>query len=92
MPLYDYECGDCDTTFEELVKNTKQVVKCPGCGKLMSDDNKLPTYAPNFKVVGGEVSRHKQKYGRTGYTDKKKHLDPQSDNGVKFNVVPKRKL
>ena len=91
MPIYDFECVECGTTFDEIIKSSDKVVTCPGCGNIISINFKLPTYAPNFKVVNGEISRHKRKYGKSGYADKNKHLD-SSDNGVKFDVIQKRKL
>jgi len=34
MPTYDYQCGDCEHTFEEFQSITaKPLRKCPECGK-----------------------------------------------------------
>ena len=34
MPLYDFECGDCNTVFEKLIREEKdeQGIVCPSCG------------------------------------------------------------
>ena len=31
MPMYEYACMECETHFEELVRNEEQVVSCPDC-------------------------------------------------------------
>ena len=38
MPVYEYRCCDCDTTFDTLVR-TQTAVTCPQCGS--SSLNKL---------------------------------------------------
>ena len=34
MPIYDYTCQDCDTKFEELIRNAQDEagVRCSSCG------------------------------------------------------------
>jgi len=34
MPLYEFQCTECDRTFEELVRAAAAIteVKCPKCG------------------------------------------------------------
>lgn len=34
MPLYDFQCADCQATFDELVRspNDESSVRCPKCG------------------------------------------------------------
>jgi putative FmdB family regulatory protein len=33
MPLFEYRCADCDTTFEKLTSRaTADAVECPRCG------------------------------------------------------------
>jgi putative FmdB family regulatory protein len=49
MPIYEYRCRDCETTFEALVR-TDQSVTCPQCGshaldKLLSAPFVLSTEA-----------------------------------------------
>jgi putative FmdB family regulatory protein len=34
MPVYEYRCADCSTTFEKLIRNSEQKPgACPSCGK-----------------------------------------------------------
>lgn len=32
MPFYEYTCGKCGETFELLVRNADEKVRCPKCG------------------------------------------------------------
>ena len=32
MPIYEYACMECESHFEELVRNAEQAVACPDCG------------------------------------------------------------
>lgn len=32
MPLYEYECPDCEKSVEMLVRTPEEKVECPGCG------------------------------------------------------------
>jgi putative FmdB family regulatory protein len=32
MPIYEYACMECESHFEELVRNGEQAVACPDCG------------------------------------------------------------
>ena len=32
MPIYEYACMECESHFEELVRNGEQAVSCPDCG------------------------------------------------------------
>ena len=32
MPMYEYECNECQHEFEELVRNSEEKVECPECG------------------------------------------------------------
>ncbi|MEW5722724.1 MAG: zinc ribbon domain-containing protein [Thermodesulfobacteriota bacterium] len=31
MPIYEYTCSKCGHSFEELVRSSKEKVKCPEC-------------------------------------------------------------
>jgi len=35
MPIYEYQCQDCNTKFEKLVRRAAEAadVNCPSCGK-----------------------------------------------------------
>jgi putative FmdB family regulatory protein len=32
VPIYEYACMECESHFEELVRNAEQAVACPDCG------------------------------------------------------------
>jgi len=32
MPIYEYTCEDCKTTYERLVRSSSERVACPKCG------------------------------------------------------------
>jgi putative FmdB family regulatory protein len=32
VPIYEYACMECESHFEELVRNAEQAVSCPDCG------------------------------------------------------------
>ena len=32
MPIYEYACMECESHFEELVRNAEQAIACPECG------------------------------------------------------------
>lgn len=55
MPIYDYRCGTCDTTFEELVEGSSeswQRVRCPKCAGEASRDRNGETSASLLRVGG----------------------------------------
>lgn len=37
MPIYEYECGDCQKHFETLVFRSDEPVICPQCGGERAD-------------------------------------------------------
>lgn len=55
MPLYEFDCADCDRPFEELVRSADKVneVSCPKCGSR-TVRRKVSTFAS--KVSGGGAS------------------------------------
>lgn len=66
MPLYEYECPDCDEALELLVRSPDETVQCPECGtdkltKLMSapaapstngSETSLPMAGPSGESCG----------------------------------------
>ncbi|UCD93889.1 MAG: zinc ribbon domain-containing protein [Candidatus Zixiibacteriota bacterium] len=32
MPLYEFNCQECNEKFEELVSSSEAAIKCPKCG------------------------------------------------------------
>jgi putative FmdB family regulatory protein len=55
MPLYEFQCTECDRAFEELVRTAGAVVevKCPDCG---SDHVRRKVSVFASKVSGGSPS------------------------------------
>jgi putative FmdB family regulatory protein len=47
MPIYEYACMECESHFEELVRNAEQAVACPECGA-----GKVLKQLSSFAVVG----------------------------------------
>jgi putative FmdB family regulatory protein len=59
MPIYEYACMECEEHFEELVRNSEQVVVCPSCGAA-NVLKQISTFAfagtssqPSFGTAGG---------------------------------------
>jgi len=54
MPLYEFQCAECDRSFEELVRAASAIVevKCPECGSEHVR-RKVSTFAS--KLSGGGV-------------------------------------
>jgi putative FmdB family regulatory protein len=55
MPLFEFECNECNKSFEDLVRNATDVsvVICPFCGSDLTR-KKISTFAA--RVVGASVS------------------------------------
>ena len=51
MPLFEYQCADCETTFEEIVLGGTQP-RCPSC-----DGAKLRKLLSAFAVGSGQTVR-----------------------------------
>ena len=73
MPLYEYQCDDCEHRFERIQKFSDELVKaCPSCGgsvrKLLSSP------AIQFKGTGWYVTDYARKTGesKTDSEDSKK--------------------
>ena len=32
MPIFEYQCKDCGTEFEKLVRRSGEAIECPSCG------------------------------------------------------------
>jgi putative FmdB family regulatory protein len=47
MPIYEYACMECESHFEELVRNQEQAVACPECGA-----GKVLKQMSSFAVAG----------------------------------------
>ena len=60
MPIYEYACMECESHFEELVRNAEQAVACPDCGagnvlKQLSD------VRGRGRLVAAEVRRRRRR-------------------------------
>ncbi|MDP6040317.1 MAG: zinc ribbon domain-containing protein [Candidatus Latescibacteria bacterium] len=47
MPIYEYQCSECDQAFEAIVQGS-QKASCPNCGSV-----KLSKLFSTFAVSGG---------------------------------------
>jgi putative FmdB family regulatory protein len=57
MPLYEFQCTECDRTFEELVRAATAIteVKCPKCGSEHVH-RKLSLFASKMSGGGSAVA------------------------------------
>jgi putative FmdB family regulatory protein len=47
VPLHEYRCQPCDHTFEALIRNGSDVVRCPKCGDAeVSKQFSVPAASP----------------------------------------------
>ncbi|MBP5308241.1 MAG: zinc ribbon domain-containing protein [Clostridia bacterium] len=53
MPVYDYKCPKCGTSFEELVKSPSEAVTCPVCGEVAERSYSGKIYTATGKISGG---------------------------------------
>jgi putative FmdB family regulatory protein len=53
MPLYEYRCSECATSFEKLVRSWTEVVLCPSCASAQVE-KQLSTFA--FAGTGGSAA------------------------------------
>lgn len=70
MPLYEYECEACHSTFEKIQKFSDPLVEvCPKCGK--GPVRKLPSSpAIQFKGSGWYITDYARKSSTEGQTTK----------------------
>jgi putative FmdB family regulatory protein len=56
MPIYEYQCEDCNTRFEKLIRRAAEVadVDCPSCGQKHVSQQ-YSTFAPHAN--GATASR-----------------------------------
>jgi putative FmdB family regulatory protein len=53
MPVYDFECGDCRSTFERLQPVAAPEPKCPHCGGQHTRRTLLSAPAVHGSAAGG---------------------------------------
>ena len=61
MPLYEYECRDCGTRFEQLVMNRAVEVACRSCGS-----GQVAQLLSTFAVARGGSERGSVESGPCG--------------------------
>ena len=56
MPIYEYKCDDCGTSFEKLVRRTSDGpgLECPSCGQKHLTQQ-LSTFAPRAGAANAEM-------------------------------------
>ena len=54
MPMYEYRCEPCKSTFETLVRSETDVPHCPDCGNI--DLNKQFSVPASARTNGGGSS------------------------------------
>ena len=69
MPLFEFQCTDCNDDFEELLRSSASVseVKCPHCGS-QHVKRKLSVFASKVSGGGGLVSASAASSCSTGGT------------------------
>jgi putative FmdB family regulatory protein len=57
MPIYEFECDDCEHNFEELLRSSVLMdeVRCPGCGSRQIH-KKVSKFASRIAGGGGGFS------------------------------------
>jgi len=64
MPLYEYQCDDCEHRFEQIQKFSDELVKtCPSCGGRVKKLVSSP--AIQFKGTGWYVTDYARKTGES---------------------------
>jgi putative FmdB family regulatory protein len=67
MPIYEFECKQCHTTFEKLLKRMDEKAKepCPACGSKQTA-RKLSVFAATTSTGGKSEAPPAQGCGRCG--------------------------
>jgi len=57
MPLFEFECNNCNNSFEDLVRSDGEIedIICPFCGSS-SAQKKISTFATKLSVTTGYSS------------------------------------
>ncbi|MDQ7822017.1 MAG: zinc ribbon domain-containing protein [Candidatus Eremiobacteraeota bacterium] len=73
MPIYEFCCTQCESTFEKIVRSTTTEIVCPGCG---SDkvEKKFSTFAVSSGSRGSDLSSaHGASSSRSGCSSCSSH-------------------
>ena len=90
MPIYEYQCDDCNHVLDALQKvNDKPLVDCPECGK---NTLRRLISAPNFRLKGeGWYETDFKKENRKNVADKKDEKPEQKESSKSDNDSEKTK-
>lgn len=95
MPTYDYECRQCDHTWEAFQRITANPLrKCPECGKMSARRVIGPGAAILFKGSGFyQTDYRSDSYKKAAEADKKAAEPPKSegDGGSAKKSEPAKK-
>jgi putative FmdB family regulatory protein len=50
VPIYEYICQDCETSYERLVRSSSERIECPKCG---SGRKQMKFSSPNGAASAG---------------------------------------
>lgn len=56
MPIYEYVCEDCETTYERLVRSSSERIECPRCGSRRKQLQFSTFSSPNGAATESPVS------------------------------------
>jgi len=90
MPIYEYQCDDCNHVLDALQKvNDKPLVDCPECGKKSL---RRLISAPNFRLKGeGWYETDFKKENRKNVADQKDEKPEKKENSKSDNDSDKTK-
>ena len=90
MPIYEYQCDDCNHVLDALQKvNDKPLVDCPECGKKSL---RRLISAPNFRLKGeGWYETDFKKDNRKNVADQKDEKPEKKESSKSDNDSDKTK-
>ena len=90
MPIYEYQCDDCNHVLDALQKvNDKPLVDCPECGKKSL---RRLISAPNFRLKGeGWYETDFKKENRKNVADQKDEKPEKEESSKNDNDSEKTK-
>jgi putative FmdB family regulatory protein len=66
MPIKEFECEDCQTVYEALIRNTQDLkeVSCPKCSSIKAQVRL--TFPSNYEIKGNNSASVRPKRGMAG--------------------------
>jgi len=99
MPLYDFSCSSCNSTFEELMPfseysdyiNTLKLLKCPKCGVEAKHKRLYSASLISFKGEGWTPQFHRNSTGSLKDTasQMKEEAKSTKSSDAYQNIMPK---